>query len=148
MFVRVSAPASVASVPVSGRVTEVVPVVRSESALVGEKVMTSPPPRVMELVSSVVESEAVSDLPAPMFNVLVPLLVIARPFIVAVPIVLTISSGAFNLNFLFVASQERRAFGVVVPLSKERAAFSVSAVALSELIIQLSDDVLPVAMVP
>jgi hypothetical protein len=73
---------------------------------------------------------------------------IKLPVILAVPIELTITSGAFNVNVLLVASQENKAFGVDVPLSKDRAAFSVSAVALSELIIQLSDDVLPVAIVP
>lgn len=67
---------------------------------------------------------------------------------VAVPIPLASSRGAFKMNFLPVESQVSIAFGVTVPLSKERAAFSVSAVALSELIIQLSDDVLPVAIVP
>lgn len=49
-------------VPEVGRVTEVAPVVRRESALVGEKVTTSPPPRVIELVAMVEVSETVSVL--------------------------------------------------------------------------------------
>ena len=65
--------------PVVGRVTEVVFVVKSERALVAEKVTTSPPPRVMAFVAKVVESEAARVLPAAMFKVLVPLLVMAKP---------------------------------------------------------------------
>ena len=46
-------------VPEIGRVTEVPAVVKRERALVGEKVITSPPARVMEFVARVVESETV-----------------------------------------------------------------------------------------
>jgi hypothetical protein len=57
-------------------------------------------------------------------------------------------NSELRVKALEVVSQENKAFGVDVPLSNEILAFSVSAVTLSELIIQLSDDVLPVAMVP
>ena len=66
-------------VPEVGRVTEVLAVVKSERALVAEKVITSPPARVMEFVAKVVESETAKVFPAEMFKVLVPLLVIAKP---------------------------------------------------------------------
>lgn len=46
-------------VPEVGRVTEVVPVVNKDKALVAENVITSPPAKVMALVLSVVESETV-----------------------------------------------------------------------------------------
>jgi len=47
-------------VPEVGRVTEVDPVVKSERALVGENVTTSPPPKVMALVARVDVSETVN----------------------------------------------------------------------------------------
>lgn len=62
-------------VPEVGRVTEVVPVVRRESALVAEKVTTSPPPKVIAFVARVVESETARVLPAVIFKVFVPLAV-------------------------------------------------------------------------
>ena len=52
-----------------GRVTEVDPVVRRERALVGEKVIASPPPKVMELVAKVVLSLAVKVFPSAMVRV-------------------------------------------------------------------------------
>ncbi len=51
-------------VPVVGRVTEVAPVVKSDRALVGENVITSPPAKVMALVAKVVLSETVRVLPS------------------------------------------------------------------------------------
>lgn len=62
--------------PEVGRVTEVAPVVRRERALVAEKVMTSPPPSVMELVARVVESETVSVLAAPKVRIPVPVVMV------------------------------------------------------------------------
>ena len=59
--------------------TLVDPVVSRLKALVAEKVITSPPPRVIALVPRVVESDTVRVLPAAMFRVLVPLLVMERP---------------------------------------------------------------------
>jgi len=106
LLVRISPPARVASVPVVGSVTEVAPVVRSESALVGEKVITSPPAKVMEFVANVVESETVNVFPVEIFKVLVPLLVMASPLIVvtvAVPIVPLVASKSVNQPFVSLA---------------------------------------------
>ena len=69
-------------VPEVGRVTEVPAVVRRERALVGENVTVSPPPKVKELVAKVEVSETVRVLPAAMFKVLVPLLVMVKPLMV------------------------------------------------------------------
>ncbi len=63
-------------VPEVGRVTEVLPVVKRERALLAEKVITSPPARVMALVPKVVESEAVRVLPAPSVKVPVPVVMV------------------------------------------------------------------------
>ena len=52
-----------------GRVTEVLPVVRRDKELVGEKVTASPPPKVMELVAKVVLSFAVKVFPSAMVRV-------------------------------------------------------------------------------
>ena len=57
------------SVPDVGSVTDVLPVVRRESAFVAEKVMTSPPPSVMAFVARVVESETVRVFPLDMVRV-------------------------------------------------------------------------------
>ena len=67
--------------PEVGRVTEVAPVVKSDSALLAEKVITSPPPRVIALVARVVESETVRVLLAPRVKIPVPV-VIVFPLIV------------------------------------------------------------------
>ena len=67
--------------PEVGRVSLVAMVVRSERALAAEKVITSPPARVMALVPKVVESETVRVLPAPKVRVPVPV-VIVLPFTV------------------------------------------------------------------
>lgn len=56
-------------VPEVGKVTEVMPVVKRERAFVGEKVIISPPAKVMALVFKVVESETVKVLPSAMVKV-------------------------------------------------------------------------------
>ena len=68
-------------VPEVGRVTEVAAVVSKLKALVAEKVTTSPPARVMALVSRVVEAETVRVLEAPKVRVPVPV-VMVLPFTV------------------------------------------------------------------
>ena len=87
-------------VPEVGRVTFVAPVVKSERALVAENVMTSPPARVIEFVAKVVESETVRVLPAVIFKVLVPLLVMVKPLIVVA--VAAPKTGAMNVLLLKV----------------------------------------------
>ena len=69
-------------VPAVGRVTDVAPVVRRESELVGENVTTSPPASVIEFVPIVAESDTVNVFPLAMFNVFEALFVIVNPFIV------------------------------------------------------------------
>lgn len=70
--------------PDTGKVTEVAAVVRRERALVGEKVITSPPPKVMALVFKVVESETVNVLPAPKVKMPVPEVMVLPLKVVAV----------------------------------------------------------------
>src|SRR3989338_4136966 len=82
-------------VPEVGKVTEVAPVVKRERALVAEKVITSPPAKVMALVPKVVESETIKLFPAAMFKVLVPLAVMVRPLIVVA--VAAPKTGAINV---------------------------------------------------
>ncbi len=52
------------NVPEVGRVTEVAALVNKDNALVAEKVITSPPPKVIALVARVVESETVKVFPS------------------------------------------------------------------------------------
>ena len=71
--------------PEVGKVTEVEPVVSKLKALVAEKVITSPPPKVMLLVARVVESDAVRVLPAPKVKVPVPVVMVLPFKVVKVP---------------------------------------------------------------
>ncbi len=63
-------------VPEVGNVTLVAPVVKRESALLAEKVITSPPAKVMVLVFNVVVSETVRVLLAPNVRMPVPVVMV------------------------------------------------------------------------
>ena len=66
-----------------GKVTFVVPVVNSDSALLAEKVITSPPPSVIAFVANVVLSERVKVFPAPKVKVPVPVVMVFPLIVVA-----------------------------------------------------------------
>ncbi len=82
LLVKISVPVKVERVPAVGRMTEVAPVVSKLTALEAVKVITSPPPRLMALVASVVESDTVKVLA--LVKVRVPVVVVrVNPLYVA-----------------------------------------------------------------